>query len=270
MYEEERDSLLSLGMADDEYDPLAFDPLALDQDEIDDGNPHDVIDLPLVREMPPALQRKGAFSPARLGGPEPALRALLDHNPARRPVLLAIIDWCRDGAAASAITERVNVFQRDNRSVYAPMTLCRMLEGVGALELEMPPAATPCSDEAAGVEYLEVPARVDPVWRATQPALDVWADLTSGSAFRDLILGRDSRYLDVYVAVMDAAAARGLSKADVEAIVDPFPSVQKPRRFGGHFIDILERADALAWHDHAWRLTPLGERMRAEAKEALA
>lgn len=273
----EADSELEESFFDEEddydgYDPLAAENDLVDQEEMDDDNPYDTIDYPTMREMPRHMQREAVYTPERMGSATAALESLFDHNPSRRPVLLAIIDLARDGAPSSAIAERVEELQQDNRSVYAPMTLCRMLERAGGLELEMPEVAEEHEDVAEGVEYLQVEERIDPVWHATDDALAVYDALTQGAQFRDIVLDRDSKYLEVYLAVMELIASAPAQLHDVEQLVDTFEVVQHPRRFGGHFIDMLERTDAIAWKDHAWTITGLGTSMlpevRANVKEA--
>lgn len=254
-------SLKDIGEMDDEFDPLEVDDLSIDQEDMDDDNPLDTVDYPTMRNMPQSMQREAVYTPERQGSVEGAVLALLDHNPARRPVLLAIIDSCREGCASSGVSVQVERIQRNNRSVYAPMTLCRMLERAGALELEMPEVAEEHEDVAEAVEYLEIKERVDPVWRATEAGLAVQNALSQGAAFRDIVLDRDRVYVEVYRAVMTAARERPRSKMEIEDLVDTFDVVKSPRRFGGHFIDMLERTDALTWKDHAWQLTELGQTM---------
>ena len=153
---------------DDEFDPLMADDLEIDQEDMDDDNPLDTVDYPTMRNMPQSMQREAVYTPKRQGGVESAVLELLDHNPGRRPVLLSIMGLCRGGCAASRVAEHVEAAQASNRSVYAPMTLCRMLERAGALTLEMPEAAEPHEDVEAGVAFLEIKERVDPVWRTTE------------------------------------------------------------------------------------------------------
>lgn len=255
------DDALIIDGFDDEFDPLAVDDAVIDQDDMDDDNPLDTVDYPTMRNMPEALHRDNVYTPERMGSAERAILSLLDHNPGRRAVLLSIVGWCSDGCPTSELAKRVEELQRDNRSVYAPTTLCRMLERAGALELEMPEVADAREDAAEGVEYLEIKERIDPVWRATADGLAVCESLTQGSAFRDIVLGRDGKYREVYCAVMEAVNAAPRSKDYIEALVDTFPIVQHPRRFGGHFIDMLERTDALEWKNRAWQLTDLGRAM---------
>lgn len=248
---------------DDEFDPLAVDDLDIDQEDMDEDNPLDTVDYPTMRNMPGSGSRDSVYTPDRQGSVRDALLLLVDHNPARRPVLLNIIGLCRNGCSASALASAIEAQQLHNRSVFAPMTLCRMLERAGALELEMPKVAKACESPGGDVEYLEIGERIDPVWRATDEALAVHGELTDGTAFCDLVLDRDVRYVDVYRAVMEAVDERPLGKGEIEEVVDAFEIVLSPRRFGGHFIDILERTDALQWKDHAWQLTDLGRKMLA-------
>ena len=129
---------LELLAFDDEFDPLAVDDSEIDQEWMDDENPYDTIDYPTMRNMPETVHHDPVYSPARQGSATEALQALIVRSPNRRPVLLNIIGLCEGGCPSSVISERVDEWQRDNWSVYAPMTLCRMLERAGALTLEMP------------------------------------------------------------------------------------------------------------------------------------
>ena len=252
---------------DDEFDPLEVDDLDIDQENMDDDNPLDTIDYPTVRNMPEELTRKAVYTPEQQGGVQAALAAMLDRNPARRQVLLSIIGWCEGGCATSVLSEKVDELQKNNRSVYAPTTLARMLERAGALELEVPEPAQAREDVEEGVEYLEIGERVDPVWRATAEGLAAREALGGSAAFRDIVFDRDARYIRVYAAVMLAAAVEPRTHTEIEEIADAFPEVKSPRRFGGHFIDMLERTDAFEWNGQAWQLTEMGRELLPEVEE---
>ncbi len=255
---------------DEEFDPLEVDDEIIDQEDMDDDNPLDTTDYPTIRNMPENMQREAVYSPERQGGAVEAVLSMLDHNPARRPVLVSILGWCAGGCANSELTEKVDALQEDNRSVYGTTTLCRMLERAGALELTMPETSEEHEDAAEGVEYLEIKERVDPVWTTTDAGSQVYEQMTNGAAFRDIVLDRDSRYIEVYRAVMNAVNESPMKKEAIEELVDTFDVVKSPRRFGGHFIDMLERTDALQWKNHAWQLTDLGRSMIAEVEAACA
>lgn len=246
---------------EEEYDPLEVDDSIINQEDMDDENPYDTTDYPTLRNMPENMQREGVYTPERAGSAQNALIELLDHNPARRPVLLGIINLCREGCTSSELSEKITSMQESNLSVYSPMTLCRMLERAGALELEMPQISEEHEDVEAGVEYLEIKERVDPIWHATDAGLEVYEEMSNGAAFRDIVLDRDSKYIEVYAAVMRALDESPRTKDFIEELSDTFEVVQKPRRFGGHFIDMLERTDAIEWKNHTWRLTDLGRKM---------
>ncbi|MCC6108837.1 MAG: hypothetical protein LIV29_02195 [Denitrobacterium sp.] len=264
------EELRSVFDEDDDFDPLAVDDSVIDQEDMDDDNPYDTVDYPTMREMPEHMQRAAVFTPATQGSAEAAIRKMFDYNPQRRPVLTAIVELCRDGAPTSAVVAKVDELQKDNYSVYAPVTLCRMLERAGALTLEEPALAQVHEDVAEGVEYLTIDEAPDPVWTATAAGLAVCADYADGATFKRLVLGADAAYSAVYAAVLDLLATGPKTKDDIADVVDSFPIVKNPRRFGGHFIDVLERADAIAWHDHAWCITDLGHAMRPalDVKEA--
>lgn len=271
MLEERESAGLGDGLYDefeDEFDPLAADDSVIDQDEMDDDNPYDTVDFPTLRNMPVEMGRESVYTPEHAGSIQKAVHSLVDHNPGRRKVLLAIVDMCRDGLPASQVAERVDALQKDNRSVFAPMTLCRMLERAGALALEMPEPAEEIEDVENNVTYLEIKEAIDPVWYSTAEGLEAYDELTQGAAFRDIVLDRDSAYIDVYRAVMKEVSDGGRSKLQIENLVDSFPIVQSPRRFGGHFIDMLERTDAIEWKDRAWHITDLGRSMLAEMEQA--
>lgn len=258
---------LDLLAFDDEFDPLAVDDSVIDQEWMDDENPYDTIDYPTMRNMPETVHHDPVYSPERQGSARAALQALIVRNPNRRPVLLNIIGLCEGGCASSVISERVEEWQRDNWSVYAPMTLCRMLERAGALTLEMPKTAEEQENAEEGVSYLEIKETVDPIWHATADALELRAEYMSGAQFRAIVLDSDeSRYAEVYERVMDALAEAPRKLAAIEELTDTMDITKSPRRFGQHFVDILEAADCILWGEGAWNLTDLGRAMLAELK----
>lgn len=260
---------LDLLAFDDEFDPLAVDDTVIDQEWMDDENPYDTIDYPTMRNMPETVHHDPVYSPERQGSVRAALQALIVRNPNRRPVLLNIVGLAEGGCASSVISEHVNEWQRDNWSVYAPMTLCRMLERAGALTLEMPETAEEQESAAEGVSYLEIKERVDPVWRATDEALALRAEYMSGAQFRAIVLDSDEfRYAEVYERVMDALAEAPRTLPAIEEMTDTMDITKSPRRFGQHFVDILEATDCIIWGDGAWNLTDLGRAMLAELKTA--
>lgn len=255
---------------EDEFDPLEISYDDIDQEEMDDDNPYDTIDYPTMRNMPEPKHHDPVYSPAAQGSAQAAVKLMLKRNPARRPVLLSILGLCQGGCPSSEVTRQVTEWQKDNLSVYSPMTLCRMLERAGALELEMPEVSEEHEVVEDGVVYLEITDSVDPVWHTTEAGSEVREECTQGAEFREMVLVKDARYLEVYRAVMERIIAEPRTKQDIEDFVATFPVCQKPLRFGNHFLDILEATDAIVWSDHAWRITDLGRTLLAEVREAEA
>lgn len=254
---------------DDEFDPLAVDETAIDQEWMDDENPYDTIDYPTLRNMPETPHRAAVYTPERQGSVAEALRALVRQNPSHRRVLMNIVGLAEGGCAASAISAKVDEWMRDNRSVYAPMTLCRMLERAGALVLEMPETTEVAEDAEDGVAYLEIRETVDPVWRATDEALALRQEYLSGDQFRSVVLESDeARYGEVYEAVMALLEEAPQSMGAIEALTDTFPITKKPKRYGQHFMDVLQATDCAVWAREGWQLTDLGRTLFAEMKAA--
>lgn len=260
-------STLEVLAFDDEFDPLAVDDSVIDQEWMDDDNPYDTVDFPTLRNMPETVHHEPVYSPERQGSVTEALRALVTRNPNRRPVLLGIVGLCEGGCASSVISEKVDEWQRDNRSVYAPMTFCRMLERAGALTLEMPPTTEEQENAEEGVTYLEIKETVDPIWHATAEALALREEYLAGTAFRRVVLeAEEFRYAEVYEAVMAALADGGRTVKEIEEMVKGFPICETPRRFGQHFLDVLEDTDCALWGNKAWHLTDLGATMLGELR----
>ncbi len=156
-----------------------------------------------------------------------------------------------------------------NLSVYDPMAYCKMLERAGALTMETPEA--PVAEKPADpetpeneVSYLTIEGDVEPLWRSTPEGLEAYDELTQGTEWRQIVLGSDAIYADVYLAVMDALADEGKPKAQLVDLAEGFEITREPRRYGAHFIDVLEATQAIRWADSQWNLTELGRALLPE------
>lgn len=290
-----------------DYDPLACDEM---DDEDEEGDERALLPDP----VPPAEQgprsSHAVFSPENAGSVEEAVRALVTTNAARRRILLSIIDWARDGIDAEELFERVRAEHADNRSVYEPVSYCRMLERAGALRMEVPepapaepapatpatpampavpegrggegsePGACDVQADAAGaslprpgqgrIAYLRIEEDVAPRWRSTEAGLRAFDELTQGAEWREKVLGEDSVYAEVYLAVMDALQDGGKTKKELADIAEAFEVTRSPRKWGAYFIDVLEATSAIRWTKEAWVLTDLGRRLLPELGEYCA
>ena len=165
---------------------------------------------------------------------------------------------------ASAVNARVDELQENNFSVYSAANLCSLLEKAGAIErvtAEGEPAenieAEPQTVVVDGVEYLEAREPVEIYWRITEPGR---AALEADKPLERLraLLDEDAAYAPIYQRILRLCAADGgTTTPTINNAVDHDPLVQKPRFYAPHFVDRLEKCDALAWRK-AWCITDIG------------
>ena len=239
---------------EDEFDPLADDVVADDDEEI--------LDVPQVTEMPEEGRKPSVFAKERFATPHDAIEELFKRNPGRKPVFLSIIEFCTEPRTTTEVGELVASAQEHNRSVYSPMTLCSILERSGALTSEVPETADEVVEDN-GVEYLEIKEAPDAVWTSTDAALEVLASHREGSALRTLLKVEEPQYRTIYERLLRFCAEEPRKKPAIDAIIDDDPLVQNPRRYSNHFIELLESREAMEWRN-GWALTEIGERYLQE------
>jgi hypothetical protein len=251
-------------MAD--HDPFGYREEDADTGWMEDDDLCVFPDHPGSREMPAPSQRE-VFTPQRSGSVGRAIRGLIATNPGCREILLSIIDLSRDGESSSVINGMIDELQADNRTVYSPVSLCRMLERAGALRFELPEVSEEHEDVDEGVGYLTIGEDIDPVWRATEEGVIAYEELTRGDEWREVVFESDTTYAEVYLAVMRRMAEGPCGRQDINDLAGTFEITKHPRRFGTHFLDLLEKTSAARWTDHAWVLTDLGKRLLPELVE---
>lgn len=254
---------LSLAADVDEFDPL--------EDCVDDEEEEGRSDE-FVATVSPAeqtLERETAASEAIAPAidertAEERIADLLKAMAPRRKVLLSILAKCDEAQPVAEVNALVDELQQNNFSVYSAANLCTLLEKAGALE-RVTADGQPADDVELepqvvvvdGVEYLE----------ASEPMEICWATTNAGRAavetdkplerLRDL-LDQDVAYHVIYKRILTMCAAESGAKTPViNDAVDKDPLVQKPRFYAPHFIDKLEKCDALAWQK-TWVTTDIG------------
>ena len=256
---------------EDEYDPLEYVPDEDDDDYDEADNPEFNTPANTGLDQPERTRRISVYTPEHCGSAEAACRKLIEGNPGRKLVLLGMLEACMGGILASELTVRVGELETDNRSVYSPMALCRMLQGAGAIDLEMPEAVTEHVDVEEGFASLTIDEEVDPVWRTTEAGETVFAEYQEGNEWRKLVIDDEPEYAEVYLAVMrrlkDGPPA---SKKEIEEVTDAFEVTRKPRKFGMHFVYRLEEGLAATWSSEGWTLTDKGAELMVELEEFCA
>lgn len=255
---------LSLAADVDEFDPL--------EDCADDENEgHADEFVATVSPAEQALERETAADGAAVAVPaaderpaEERIADLLKAMAPRRKVLLSILAKCNEAQPVAEVNALVDELQQNNFSVYSAANLCTLLEKAGALE-RITADGQPADDVELepqvvvvdGVEYLEASEPVEICWATTDAGRAAVEADKPLERLRDL-LDQDAAYQVIYKRILTMCAAEGGAKTPaINDAVDKDPLVQKPRFYAPHFIDKLEKCDALAWQK-TWVTTDIG------------
>lgn len=242
-----------------------FDPLADGADDEDADAADGLAAAPGSAEGALAhASDNGRPAPADERPAEERTADLLASMAPRRKVLLSILAHCFEPRPVAQVNALVDELQQNNFSVYSAANLCALLEKAGALE-RVTADGQPADDVESeprvvvvdGVEYLEAGDPVEVCWLATDAGRAAVEADKPLERLRDL-LDHDAAYLPIYKRILALCAAEGGAKTpDINAAVDNDPLVQKPRFYAPHFVDKLEKCDALAWQK-AWVVTEVG------------
>ena len=245
--------------ADDQ--DFGYDPLADVPDEDEDaageftgapfGNLSDPHPIPVAQpDDKPAAQR---------------ITELFERFNPRRRVLAGIIRYVDVPRTAAEVDAKVVELQQHDFSVYSGANYAALLEEAGAIiktdedgiPFKESPERPPQIVEIDGVEFMKPGPWREAFWLATDDARAFLAADDPVQRFREL-LERDAQYLSIYLRILDAADAEGGAKtADLNAMVDNDPLVQKPRYYTAHFTELLERCEAIRW-EGTWVITDIG------------
>lgn len=262
--------------SEETYNPLEF----IEDEGDEDWTEDDSAILPSI--VPPESSKPNKqvafYSAERAGSVSQAVRDLVTTNAGRRHILLSIIDWARDGIAASELFSKITEAESDNLSVYEPISYCRMLERAGAVRLKLDEVESKdgsrtqdttdhrdtCMQE---VEYLTIEDELDPIWISSSEGLDVFEELMQGNEWRETVLQRDRVYAEVYLALMTALREEGKTRNELVELAEEFEVTKDPRKYGTYFIDVLEATHVIQWVNAEWNLNDLGRSLLPELEE---
>lgn len=254
---------LSLNAELDEFDPLED----FAEDDGEEGRADEFVATVSTAEEALEHEAAGVVQPA-IADERPAeerIDDLLTAMAPRRKVLLSILSACAEAQPVSQVNKLVDELQENNFSVYSAANLCTLLEKAGALE-RITADGEPAEDVELepqvvvvdGVEYLEAVEPVETFWLATdagRAAVEADKPLERLRA----LFEKDAAYQVIYKRILTLCAAEGGAKTpDINDAVDKDPLVQKPRFYAPHFVDKLEKCDALAWKK-SWVTTDIGQ-----------
>lgn len=199
---------------------------------------------------------------------------IIKHNPLMKRPLLTVLDVAEACAAPvdrAALEEAAAArWQPDFRLV--PAAAVDVLVRQGAFAKTVLVNGEPYEGALEDVQLddtIDEDAEVSETLALTAEGQELAAAYAPEKTLRDLFASKPD-YAPVFSAVLDAAGRpEGASRADLEAVVNAFPSLAPDPTSGRapvypqYFIDALEAAGAMAW-DGAWRATPLACTLVAE------
>ncbi|MFR5829018.1 MAG: hypothetical protein ACLUE1_08160 [Adlercreutzia equolifaciens] len=240
-------------------DSMGFDPLGAFDNDVDDdaeevtegylGTPHTDDPTPVV-DTRPASER---------------IADLFSAMAPRRRTLLGMITFCAAPQTTDALDAEVDRLQTDNFSVYSPASLANLLERAGALarvtaDGEPYPEGDPepVLVEVDGVSYYEAGEAPEVCWLATEDGA-AYAEADKPLDRLTNLLAEDAKYATIYERILGLTAQdAGASMPTINEAVDNDELLKSPRLYAPHFIDKLEKCDAVEWRDKSWRITEVG------------
>ena len=198
------------------------------------------------------------------------LADLLDHMKAYQRQLLTIIEYCKDPRELEDISARISEMQKHAASVFAPESLCGLLERAGGLvrldaegNLFDPAQIEPQEVAVDGAIYYEIPEE-NPrsFYQSTSDALAL-LEQDDRAEHIDALLEERRDFLFVVQTILELASAEGGTQIkDIENSVLPDARFTGSKWRPNSFLNKLEEADAVAW-DGSWKTTEYGRELLA-------
>lgn len=240
-------------------DSMGFDPLGAFDDDVEEDAEEvteGYLGTPLTDVPAPVVDTRPA--PERIAD-------LFSAMAPRRRTLLGMITFCAAPQTTDALDAEVDRLQTDNFSVYSPASLANLLERAGALarvtaDGEPYPEGDPepVLVEVDGVSYYEADEAPEVCWLATADGA-AYAEADKPLDRLTNLLAEDAKYATIYERILGLTAQEsGASMPTINEAVDNDELLKSPRLYAPHFIDKLEKCDAVEWRDKSWRITEVG------------
>lgn len=245
-------------------DPGIFLPNTEGRTEFLPPDPDRVPKMPAVDQAAPEYAARPA---------EERIRELFNNMNPHRRVLYGVLRALHDPISNDEVGGVVDALRAHKFSVYSTSNICTMLETAGAVRRVLEDG-TPYDEFQPepkivvedGVEYWQAVPAPTPFWQITeegQAQLDSYHPIEKLEAtFAD-----EAEYLTLYKRVLTMCASdAGVTMKQMSAAVDSDPLVAtEPRNyFVQHFVEALERGEAVAWNGTAWKITEVGRQALAE------
>ncbi len=187
-------------------------------------------------------------------------------NPHRR-VLYGVLRAMDAPISDTRAAEVIEALRAHKFSVYSPANICTMLETAGAITRVLEDG-TPYADYEPeprivvidGVEYWEPTDPPEHYWQITEAGRGQLASYSPADKLAEQF-AREPEYLKLYKRILILGSdAAGKTMKQFSAAVDNDPLVAtEPRSFFvQHFVEALERCEAVAWFGSTWKTTEVG------------
>lgn len=106
--------------------------------------------------------------------------------------------------------------------------------------------------EVDGVSYYEAGEAPEVCWLATEDGA-AYAEADKPLDRLTDLLSEDAKYATIYERILGLTAQEsGASMPTINEAVDNDELLKSPRLYAPHFIDKLEKCDAVEWRDKSW------------------
>ena len=245
-------------------DPGIFLPNTEGRTEFLPPDPDRVPQMPAVDQATPEYAARPA---------EERIHELFSNMNPHRRVLYGVLRALREPVGNDQVGSVIVALRAHKFSVYSTSNICTMLETAGAVRRVLEDG-TPYEDFKPepkivvedGVEYWQAVPVPMPYWQITeagQAQLDSYHPIEKLEA----TFAEEAEYLTLYKRVLTLCTAdEGVSMKQMSAAVDSDPLVAtEPRNyFVQHFVEALERGEAVAWNGKAWKITEVGRQALVE------
>lgn len=249
-------------------------------------------DDPDYEEYIPPIEKPDDYDePAPVAEEVPAeerIAALFRGMPGHEKLLAHVIEFCEEQQDSEDVMADLEAYRGSAVALYSADTICANLLRAGALDMivleneedegaegeEVSEEATvevvdeKDADEAASEKTAPDTQRVELTrfaYIATPEGLAAAAQVRAEvPVAQEKLFESDGMYLPIYLRILEAAAnGEGLSKKEIDVMVDKDPICASPRRYSGYFVKALEAAEAMRF-DSLWYITDYGQQFLEE------
>lgn len=263
---------------DDDFDPL--EDMGIDLEEAENRD-----DEEMDYQAPiPDADRSQVPEPVELP-PEERIQKLVDGIPGQKFRIYGLVQLLAEPKTIPQAAEELEADFPQRGNVYDAGLLMELLVDAGALrkfkaeedgedaETGEPSESTEATEPATidpaesteasepapedDAEYLQVTKPAPVLYQATEVGLQM-AENAVNVGVVCAMLKEEPQYLPIYERVLQLVSTEGgVEVGTVSEAVNDDELCQEPPRFAQHFLDRLERVDAVRWED-TWQITDLG------------